>query len=396
LPDDSITHFSTPAGHLADRQRRYPPRYQTADGGKALFNRALGFSSSKIQALYARGFIAGGEVGELTPVVRAKNINPGYVVEMHSGLMRLTYSAARAIIATDSGRFRGGETSPLFSALPAAAKIAELFKNYEEREIGTAQKFPATEDQKRWANAIALHAETFLLMHELAHIHNEHPARLRSFFGAGRAETQKSEIRADATAGRWLIDYLLNNKRSGPQRQLFYAGAEFGLRIWMAMETAARMHFQSTHPAAGVRVAALRAGLRKTAGSRRYYAVAGTSLAFDQMWRAIEQLLQDRPPVFEITLEDVLSSMRTLTREWLADGDIHSPIEAVQDTDRPDRMPLTLAPRDPLKTAILASARDFMAHVNPDIRKAAQEHAGDVFERGTLEFSILLALLNSP
>jgi len=36
-----------------------------------------------------------------------------------------------------------------------------------------------------------------------------------------------------------------------------------------------------------------------------------------------------------------------------------------------------------------------MSRVKPDIRKSARAHAADVYERGTVEFSILLALLNT-
>ncbi len=388
-----VTRFRKPVEYIAARQHQHPPKYQTADGWAALFGGALDFSPPIMQTRVARGLIASGEIGELTPVACVTEIGRGYAIEMYSGLMRLVYSAARALTGTDSGQFRGGELTPALSAPEAAAKVAELFTNYKEQKIATAQAFPVTQDQQGWANIIAVHAETFFLMHELAHIYNEHSFRLWRILGK-KLDVLELEIQADSTASRWLIDYLLNPKPGSAQRQMFYAGAEFGLRVRMAMETVG-MRFEKTHPTAGDRIAALRAKLRATAGSRTFYAIANTSLAFDQLWRAIEQMLLRRPPVFELTLDDVLSSMRTLVAELLRGGDINDVIAIRQVAGQQGQTQVVLAPKEPRKIAMMNSARDYMSRVRQDIRKSAREHASDVYEPGTIEFSMLLALLNS-
>lgn len=113
------------------------------------------------------------------------------------------------------------------------------------------------------------------------------------------------------------------------------------------------------------------------------------------MWRAIEQRLLDRPPVFELTLDDVLSSMRTLVVELLRDSDINDVIAVRPVAGQPGQMQVVLAPKEPRKIAIVTSSREYMGRAKPDIRNSARAHAGDVFEPGTIEFSLLLALLNT-
>jgi Peptidase U49 len=391
----SFLRSDAPGRYIEDRQRKYPPRYQrNAAGWGALFGGALDFAPAIIQTRAARGLIASGEVGELTPLACVTEVGRGYAVEMHSGLMRLIYSAARAMMATDWGKFRDHKTQAL-SGEQAAAKIAELFKNYKQRKIATAQAFPATGDQTGWADTITVYAEIFLLMHELAHVHNEYSFWLWRPFQKKRP-TRELETAADAAASQWMIAYLLNPAPGKPQRQMFYAGAEFGLRVRMTMETVG-MRFAATHPSAGDRVAALRASLRAAAGPRAFYAIANTSLAFDQMWRAIEKMLLEEPPEFELTLDDVLSSMRTLVSESAAVGYISGSIKTRDVPGKPGENWLVFEPTLPQQIELAKEARDYMARVKPDIFAAAYERAfaGDVYEPGTDEFYLLLAFLET-
>ena len=112
--------------------------------------------------------IQGGEVGVMTPVAYVKPAGSGYGVVMHSGLMRLLYSAARAMFASDTGKFGSEKQKAPLTALEIAKLIAELFDKYEATQQASAQEFPIGGQQQGWANAICVHAETFLLMHELA------------------------------------------------------------------------------------------------------------------------------------------------------------------------------------------------------------------------------------
>jgi hypothetical protein len=390
----SSMDFRNPTDYIAARQREHPPIYQTPEGWQGLFGGALTFVPPIMETRTRRGMIASGEIGELTPVASVTEIRRGYAVEMHSGLMRLLYSAARALVASDDGHVRGGELTIALSAERVAEKIAELFEKYKIEGIATAQNFPLSDAQKSWANTITIHAETFLLMHELAHIYNEHSFWLWRSFGRKRADQFELEIQADSTASQWLIQYVLNPRPGSSQSQMFYAGAEFALRVRMAMETVG-MHFKKTHPSAGDRVATLRAKFRATAGSRRFYAIANTSLAFDQMWRAIEKFLLRQPPVFELTLEDVLSSMRTLTFEFLVDTDINDLITITPVVGRPQQLQVFMDPKDPQKIAIMKSAHDYMLRVKQDVREAALAHASDVYEPGTNEFSVLYSFVKN-
>ena len=192
----SSANFRNPARYIEARQREHPPIYQSAAGWQGLFGGALTFVAPIMQARTRRGMIGGGEVGELTPVASVTEVGSGYAIEMHSGLMRLIYSAARAFLAGDDGHLAGIEPTAALSVVQIAEKIADLFENYEVHQIATAQIFPVTEVQRDWANIITIHAETFLLMHELAHIYNEHS--FWRFFGKKKANEYEREIQADS------------------------------------------------------------------------------------------------------------------------------------------------------------------------------------------------------
>jgi hypothetical protein len=128
---------NAPARYLASRQRQYPPIYQkTAVAWNALFGVALDLSTPRLRALAARGAIASGEVGEQTPSIYVTRRGMGYAVEMHSGQMRLIYSAARAITASDSGKFRD-DKSPALSPAGVAEQVADLFRNLDEGVVGS-------------------------------------------------------------------------------------------------------------------------------------------------------------------------------------------------------------------------------------------------------------------
>jgi hypothetical protein len=386
----SLFSRDAPARYLAVRQQEYPPIYHTtAAAWQDLFGIALSLSTPKLRTMATNGAIASGEVGELTPSTYVTRRGRGYAVEMHSGTMRLIYSAARAMTANDAGRFRE-DKSPSLSAAEVAAQVADLFTNYEEHETATSQRFPATSFQTDWADLITRNAERFLLMHELAHIHNGDLALWRSFLGIERAVLEQ-ETRADATACQWMIDYFLNSTPDGPQRQVFYAGAEFGFRVRMAMEKYG-LHFNSTHPPSGDRIAAMRARLRAAAGPRTFYAIANTSIAFDQMWRAVELILCKESPKFELKLDDVLAGLRTLTVEAIGAGENMFQIKDVP--GRPGMKQIVIAPVNAKQKEIFKSAQNAYRDIPSDLRAEVQQHVGDVFEPGYGEYSLFLALLS--
>ena len=378
-----------PARHIRDRQLSHPPKYlKTAEAWQSVFGVALDLSTPKLRRLATNATIASGEIGELTPSTYVTRQGRGYAIEMHSGAMRLIYSAARAMTANDSGRFRDDKSASL-SAAEVAAQIADLFRNYEKKKIATVQFFSATPYQIGWAEAITRNAECFLLMHELAHIHNGDLALWRSLLGIER-DLRNQESDADATACQWMIDYFLKPVPGGPQRQFLYAGAEFGLRVRMAMETTG-MRFNNTHPSAGDRVAAMRARLRAATGPKTFYAIANTSIALDQLWRAVEQILNDKPPKFEAELDDVVAGLWVLTVEAVAAGK-----EAFQIRDvpgRPGTKRLVFSPVNAKQKEILKSTREAYRDISPDLRAAVQQQAGEVFEPGTGEYSLFLVLL---
>jgi hypothetical protein len=377
-----------PARYIEGRQHNHRPVYlRTGADWQGLFGVALDLSTPKLRTLAANGVIASGEIGEMTPSIYVTRRGRGYAIEMHSGAMRLIYSAARAMAATDSGWFRQ-EKSLSLSVAEAAALIAELFKNYDEHKIATRQFFLATSYQKNRAETITRCAECFLLMHELAHIHNGDLAWWRSLLGIERA-VRKQETAADTIACQWMIPHLLNPTPGGLQR-MFYAGAEFGLRVRMAMETVG-LRFNNTHPPARDRVTAMRACLRAAVGPGRFYAIANPSIAFDQLWRAVELILTNRPPQFEPELDDILAGLWVLTVEAVAAGK-----EAFQIRDvpgHPGKKQDVFTPVNVTQERIFKAAKFQFRDISPDLRAAAKQQAGELFAPGTREHSLLLTLL---
>ena len=385
-----MSESDDPASYLAARQRVFPPiYYRTPSAWQALFGVPRDLSSAKLQRLVKAGTIVSGEVGELTWATSVALRGRGYLVQMHSGTIRLIYSAARALTASDSGRFREDKSHAL-SAVEVAQHVADLFRNFEAHQIGTVQWFAATEFQTGWADSVARGAEQFLLLHELAHIHNGDLAWWHRYFDFG-GDSRARESAADRTACHWLIAYLRNPVQGGPQRQLLYAGAEFALRTRMAMETYG-MKFEPTHPPAGDRVAAMRGQLRAAVGPREFYAIASTSLAFDQMWRAIELILRHMPPVFEARLDDVLAGLRTLTVELLKAGGADG-IRIKDVAGQPGHKQVVFTPVTEIQKEILKAAERDFRDLSPSLREAVRAHVGDVFEPGCVEFSMFHMLL---
>jgi hypothetical protein len=386
---------SGPARYIARRQAAFPPRYQRRrEAWEALFRGALRLAPEQVQQRYQRGAIASGEIGELSPATYVTPLLFGQAIEMHSGEMRLIYSAARMMFATDAGRFRG-QSEPALTVADVARNLADLFRNYARTGAATVQRFPVSENQAGWAHNIALHAEIFLLMHELGHIHNEHTG-LASLLPRNALDRERS---ADLAAAHWLIRDLLHPGPASSNPQVFYAGAEFGLRVRQAMELVGGqfgLKLQQTHPPAGDRIGLLRALLCAQAGPRGYYEIAGMSLASDQLWRAVEALLSDQPPEETMHLDDVLSSLRTLAVELIrAGGGAGKLIKISPVAGEPGVMQASLALDEPLAREIFEEARSFVARLDPDMRARAGAHIEDVFERGSLEYSLFLAFLNA-
>ena len=170
-------------------------------------------------------------------------------------------------------------------------------------------------------------------------------------------------------------------------------GAEISLRVRMAMERTTCRRFSATHPPAGHRVAAMREQLRIAVGARAFYAIANTSLAFDQMWRAVELVLNDKKPVFEPQLDDVIAGLRTLTVELIRAGK-----DAIQIRDvpgQPNMRQAVFAPVNARQEEMVKAASTDFRGIPQDLRDTVERKAGDVFEPGSVEFSLFLTLLHS-
>ena len=113
--------------------------------------------------------------------------------------------------------------------------------------------------------------------------------------------------------------------------------------------------------------------------------------AVDQMWRAIEFILRNMDPVFEPSLDDVLAGLRTLTVELLKAGKDVIQIKDVP--GQPGVKQAVLVPVNATQQEIVKAARSAYRGLRPDLRTAAKQRAGEVFEEGSIQYSLFLALL---
>lgn len=388
----SLIFGPTPQEYIRKRRLAYPSQYQSDTGWAALIGGALTCVPPDLQN-YADGHIASAEIGELSPAVRSRVCRGGYAIEMYSGYMRLVYSAARALCATDSIVYPGQQVPSLLRPDRVVAIVAELFNQYKANDTATAQAFPVTEAQANQAHIIATEAERFILLHELAHI---------DFWRNGQDDLSADESIVDARAAGWLIDNMLSETPSTPP-QMMYGGAEFALRVWMAMERYG-IAFEGTHPSGHDRIEALRAQLKERAAPAGFFAIAGRALAFDLLWQRVDQLLQEQEPVYEQTADLVLSQMRTLVieivnhlKKWDAEkGTYVIPLKLTPIPGEPGKAQVTLGDVPPEVAQITVSAKHYLDTVDPAVREQAKERAGELYEQGDIRYSLLLMLLNVP
>jgi hypothetical protein len=114
------------------------------------------------------------------------------------------------------------------------------------------------------------------------------------------------------------------------------------------------------------------------------------------MWRAVEKMLLEKPFEFELTVDDVLSSMRALVSESVVVGYI-GPFKTNDVPGKPGETRFVFEPTLSKQIELAKSARDYMARVNPNVVAAAYERAsaGDVYEAGTDEYYLLLQFLET-
>jgi len=101
------------------------------------------------------------------------------------------------------------------------------------------------------------------------------------------------------------------------------------------------------------------------------------------------------PPETEHTVEEVLSVIQLFVTELLANSDINDIIKVRQVEGHPELKQMVLAPKYSEKIEIIGTVRSYLSLVRPEILQAARGQAAEVYEFGTVEFSILLALLNT-
>lgn len=96
--------------------------------------------------------------------------------------------------------------------------------------------------------------------------------------------------------------------------------------------------------------------------------------------------------MFEPALDDVLAGLRTLTVEILA---VDPNVIQIRDVPgEPGMKQAVFAPADARQQAMMDTARVDFIDLSPSLRAAVAQHAGDVFEPGSVEYSLFLALLS--
>jgi hypothetical protein len=111
------------------------------------------------------------------------------------------------------------------------------------------------------------------------------------------------------------------------------------------------------------------------------------------MWRAIELMLRGEKPLFEPTLDDVIAGLRTLTVEILKAG--RDVIQIKDVPEQPGVKQAVFAPINARQQAMVEAAREDFRDIPQALRDDVERQPGEIFELGSVEFSLFLALLNS-
>jgi hypothetical protein len=206
--------------------------------------------------LLEEGLIAVGEIGDQTPNAYTERVGAGCAILFNSGLRDFVYRVARAFSTRAQPKTLVG-TQATVPIEETARVVAEIFWWFSETGMPFGPEYQIQPHQILFAHRLATAAEMFLLAHELSHAVSMITAG-ESSTEPGLSAAQVDEFMADGEGITIVLANIIsgtNPSSMGPEWA--YAGAEFALQIYAALE-ALGVEFAESHPPAAERLSFLR------------------------------------------------------------------------------------------------------------------------------------------
>lgn len=304
----------------ADQKEHSPIKYPDSplDYGQRLYLELKERIPNEIRQLFDRGVIAIGEVGILSPNSFVEPLHPsGYVIEIYTGLPQFLYEVSRALHARTRvlpGR-EDGETQEITVGFNETTEVvSEIFHGFMDKAIiARPQNYHIADEQIRIASALATHAETFFVAHEIGHI----------LVWRLKCQTPQSpSFHDEFEADKYAFEFLLGLRgefgaMNGLSQRMVYAGIEFGLRVYAGLEHLG-YKFEKTHPAASDRIKQIRSTALTYFGRRGFLNLSTIAFGYDQLLEAVEKKLaspDSQKFVLGVTSERVLSSLMVMVEK---------------------------------------------------------------------------------
>jgi hypothetical protein len=263
---------------------------------------------------FEHGFIVCAEINDPAPRAYMQPLDEGYAIVFTSGLRGLIYRVAR-IIATRFVPEGGSDVKLEVTTFAETARVlAEAFWWVQMTGRAFGPDYPITQQQVLIASRLASEAETFLLAHEIGHIIDEASNHTNPIFrklGSSLTFDHRTEYVADAIGLRLALETTNTaEKRSAENLAFTYAGIEFALQVYHALEQVG-LEFANTHPSASSRLRFIRSEIRAGCPSKLFRAL--TSMA-----SAIETLISEAIKIIKDPGEHAISLINLLRELFLS------------------------------------------------------------------------------
>lgn len=315
----------TPRQYLERAQKKSPPLKVGSqhDLGKELYARLEQRLPMNIGELFKTGVAVIGEIGVLTPGAFAQPVWPsGYTIQVHTGLSRFLYSISRVLAAramtfsgTDGGRIQH-PSDTIEKTVEVIDKI--FFTLMDAGKIATPSDYEISFEQKQMASALSTHAETFVVAHEIGHIH-----LWSTQFGSLETHSLEQESEADKIALALILGVVANPiATKNISMRMAYAGAEFAVRVFAGLEHLGYKFDEGMHPLPSRRLEEIRNLARDFCVShRRFMQLSTIAFTYDQLLEEVERRLAEHQApgqfVLGVTSERLLSTMMVLIEECI-------------------------------------------------------------------------------
>lgn len=287
----------TPAqAYLAERKRRYPPRYVAPDGidrALQLYRVLAPELPQALQDLVTNGTVAIGEVGWNVPDVRTLRVAPdGFVVEFTSGMMDFQYAVGRALSGLDAGL--GAKKGLRFTSVVAlTAHVLRRWARYTRwstiwpwRPRVQRANFPVTKNVHEWTEMMVTVGELFILAHELGHV----------ALGTGLCPPVSGNEEEDADL--YGLQFFLPAARKHWHIRVAYAGPITPIRNLAALERLG-VRFSEVYPPQADRIRLLREQILKLCPTKQYFHEVTTIMnsTMDMMDNVENHVDRNSPPL---------------------------------------------------------------------------------------------------